>query len=298
LKPLLNSIYFLIVYLCIFFNLDRFNTPNAEKIFGFHPFIYVLFPILILFFLTVPILRRRNIFLLYGFGCIAYGITFVLSGISLPVQNNNLYSSIIEVFLLLIAIYLVNQFNQHIINQQELVEKVILPRYQYRVYTDRDMARGIIEHEFIRNRRNNHPITAVIFENNPENVKDDTITKQTMQEIQSTLQGQYIANKIMQIIENETRLTDLVVEWEKQKRFVVILPETTVESSTTLINRLQKAVKDNLGISIPYGIASFPNDGLTFNAVLEKAEEHITAPEDLVLLFTENGGKTTDSPKM
>lgn len=242
--------------------------------------------------MSVSPLQKTNPFILIGMGFICYLITFWLTRNLTPTLPNELYVSFTEVMFLSIGILLTYRLNQEFIKMRCSIENVILPKHGHRIYEDSEMARRIIEHEFIRGRRYNHPITAVVIEPNQDTIHEDSIYQQALLEIQQTLHGQYLANKLTQVIEKETRLTDLVVEWDKQGRFVIICPETTAESSTRMIERLESAVKDNLGISILYGIASFPNDARTFDAVLEKAEAQLSPQSDLYLQYSENTDKS------
>ena len=291
-RRLYYSIIILIAFWSVFFNIDRIIQFSGVGIFELHPFIYILLPIVTISVIFIPFFQRRSTLFLFSLGTLIYIITLLIYKSRYSSLDYNFPLLFMELVLLLISIFLAGQLNRHYINLKDLLEKDILPEYGYRVYNDRDTARRIIEHEFIRSRRNNHNITAVVFEANTGEAKDSFIMEQTLLDIQQTIKDQYFANKLMQVIENETRLTDLIVEWEKQKRIVVILPETNAETTAKLIDRLQNAVKSNLGVSINYGIASFPNDGPTFDAVLEKAEEQLTSPDNLLIQLTEYDDKT------
>ncbi len=290
-KRLYQSILLLVIFFTILFNVDRFIAASGLNTASLHSFSFVFIPLAILLIMAVPPLQKTNPFLLIGMGFIGYLITYWLLRNLTPALPNDLYISFTEVIFLSIGIYLTYRLNQEFLKTRRSIENVILPKHGHRIYEDSEMARRIIEHEFIRGRRYNHPITAVIIEPNQDTIQEDSIYQQALLEIQQTLHGQYLANKLTQVIEKETRLTDLVVEWDKQGRFVIVCPETTAESSTRMVERLENAVKENLGISILYGIASFPNDARTFDAVIEKAEAQLAPRSDLYLQYSENADK-------
>jgi len=50
-----------------------------------------------------------------------------------------------------------------------------------------------------------------------------------------------------------------------------LCPETNAASSEILRQRIQTAVKSSLGVSLTIGVASFPDDALTFEELLHKA---------------------------
>lgn len=291
-KRLYQSILILIVFFSILFNIDRIIQIGSPQTNGLHSFTLILIPFLVIAIMAIPALQRINPIFLIAIGIISYFFTYWLTRDLRPVSPNEFYISFSEIIILSIAIFLTSHLTQEFIKMKRSIENVILPKHGHRIYDDPEMARRIIEHEFIRGRRYNHPITAVIVEPNQNTIHEDSLYQQALIEAQQTLRGQYISNKLTQVIEKETRLTDLVVEWDKQGRFVIVCPETTAESSTKLLERLQNSIKDTLGISISYGIASFPNDARTFDAVLEKAESQLSPQSDLYLQYTENTDKT------
>jgi len=288
LKQFMRSMLILLIFWAIVFNIEKLAQISDQTVPGIHLFVLILMPIIGILIIFIPFFQRQNlIFSLLG----AFILFLILSVATNTQPFSNFFLTLIEVILLLAGTYLAHLVANNFLAVQYSIENVILPKHGHRVYDDRDMAKRIIEHEFIRGRRYNHPITAVILEPNQSEMNSTAAIEQVTREIQEAIKGHYYSNKIMQVLENETRLTDLVVEWDKQGRFVIICPETTAESSTKLVDRLQSAVKENLGLSIAYGIASFPNDARTFEAVLEKAEEHLISPDGLLLQYTKSADK-------
>jgi len=288
LKQFMRSMLILLIFWAIVFNIEKLAQISDQTVPGIHLFVLILMPIIGILIIFIPFFQPQNlIFSLLG----AFILFLILSVATNTQPFSNFFLTLIEVILLLAGTYLAHLVANNFLAVQYSIENVILPKHGHRVYDDRDMAKRIIEHEFIRGRRYNHPITAVILEPNQSEMNSTAAIEQVTREIQEAIKGHYYSNKIMQVLENETRLTDLVVEWDKQGRFVIICPETTAESSTKLVDRLQSAVKENLGLSIAYGIASFPNDARTFEAVLEKAEEHLISPDGLLLQYTKSADK-------
>jgi len=292
LKRLHQSILILLVFFAFLLNADSLTQMGGLTSTKLHPFIIVIIPLFVLLIMAIPLLQKTKPVILIGMGLVCYLITYWATRSVTPSFPNDFYLSFSEIIILSIAVFLASRLNQEYIKMHYSIESVILPKHGHRTYDDPEMARRIIEHEFIRGRRYNHPITALVIEPNQDTIQEDSIYQQAILEIQQTLHEHYVTNKLTQVIERETRLTDLVVEWDKQGRFVIVCPETTAEASGKLIERLQSAIKDSLGISILYGIASFPNDARTFDAVLEKAESQLSPQSDLYLQYQEHTDKT------
>jgi len=93
----------------------------------------------------------------------------------------------------------------------------------------------------------------------------------TVEEIQNNLARRYALGKISEVISSTARRPDLVINQEQSDRFVLLCPETNVANSEILRQRIQSVVKGSLGVSVSIGVASFPDDALTFEELLHKA---------------------------
>jgi GGDEF domain-containing protein len=96
-----------------------------------------------------------------------------------------------------------------------------------------------------------------------------------IEEIQTNLARRYAMGKISDVISSTARRPDLVMKHNQLDRFILLCPETTIASSEILRERIQSEVKTSLGVSISIGVASFPDDALTFDELLRKASARI-----------------------
>jgi hypothetical protein len=53
---------------------------------------------------------------------------------------------------------------------------------------------------------------------------------------------------------------------------VIVLPEINRESVAEVIQRLESAAKENLGLELSFGVSTFPDEEVTFEKLLECAE--------------------------
>ncbi len=72
-------------------------------------------------------------------------------------------------------------------------------------------------------------------------------------------------------------------------RFVILCPETEAVDCTTLAERIGKAVEEDLGDKVEWGIASFPQETLEFGDLLAKATQRLHGGPDVA-------GKIEDKP--
>jgi GGDEF domain-containing protein len=67
----------------------------------------------------------------------------------------------------------------------------------------------------------------------------------------------------------------MVIEQREQGRFIVLSPETSAENSAMLVQRIQAAAVEHLGVNVKCGVASFPDSALTFDDLVHQAENRI-----------------------
>ncbi len=80
------------------------------------------------------------------------------------------------------------------------------------------------------------------------------------------------------VLAGETRGGDLTVRWRVGDEFVVALPETTREAAVLAAERIRAAIAGEVAAlpiqaTVSIGLASFPEDGRTAEALLARAEE-------------------------
>ena len=132
-------------------------------------------------------------------------------------------------------------------------------------------AKEEINTEFIRSRRHQHPLSLLVVR--PETKLTEAELKKATQEIQKHMISRFVSVSLAKIISREARRTDLIVsQSESDHRFLILCPETRGTDTINLAERIRSTVMDRLGININYGIASFPEEALTSEELLQRAE--------------------------
>jgi hypothetical protein len=116
-----------------------------------------------------------------------------------------------------------------------------------------------IKYEIIRARRYDHPISILII-----------------QAFSSSLgaNGNII---VANTLRNAFRRTERLYVMDKFGRFLIFCPETTMSSMEMLVNRIQILTQRELGIHTSYGMASFPDQELTFEGLVARAEKNLSS---------------------
>jgi len=90
-----------------------------------------------------------------------------------------------------------------------------------------------------------------------------------VQEVQQAMMKQYVLSGVAKTLCNE--LEDYNIIAQRDDYFLALLPEVTLEQLTDLIERLHRAVSGQVGVTLQIGTASFPEDAVTFESLVEKA---------------------------
>jgi len=273
-----RSIVALLIGLTIFFNIERldFGQPNTVDI---QTFVYVLGILAILSIITVPILWRTPVPVALVFWISVYVVC------RLPVFNSrpllggiHTYLSITEVALLSALVWLAHDLGRSLHDFEEAVKNITFSEVNHRV-RDLDEAAEDIQMELIRSRRHQRPLSVIVVETKPESVR--ATLHRLVQEVQRAMMTRYVVTSLARVIGHQLRRTDLVLDQRDQGRFIILSPDTNAISSTIVVERIQAAASEELGVSVACGIAAFPDDALTFEELVHRAEINLRAPAEL-----------------
>jgi hypothetical protein len=266
-KRLPNAIILLVTYLVILFNIERISL-SENRVIDISGFVYILVAVAIIFTLFFSFLRRTSLaklLLIYDGIYIALKFTFFSKGT--PIIGNELLNMLTEILFLSVGIVITNVLAQNIEDFISAVEKITFTGI--RRVRDLQEAGPEIQTEMYRARRYNHPFTLVVLQ--PESFPIEVRLERAVVEIQRSMVARYVSVSLLKKISKQLRLPDLVFDIPDRRRFAILYPETNKQNSSNLINRIREiSTKD--GIKLAYGIASFPDDAVTFEELLAKAE--------------------------
>jgi GGDEF domain-containing protein len=96
-----------------------------------------------------------------------------------------------------------------------------------------------------------------------------------VQEAQQAMMKQYVLSGVSKTLCNELEDYDIIAK--RNDHFLVLLPEATPDRLPDLIKQLRKAVSERVGVTLQIGTASLPENAITFEGLVEKAEEKMAA---------------------
>jgi GGDEF domain-containing protein len=262
----------LIAWLCLFFNIEQIDLYDGAT---------VTLPGLtyLLGFLAVglPLVldTRRYSFVIMGAPLLAL---FALQVALMPeemIRGIQKYITFSAAIFLTGTLFLARRVVDSLNEFEKAVEMVTLPD-KTNALLDLETAQSQIENEMLRSRRTQRPLTLIMLQ------ADIAMLKKTshafVQEIQRAMTERYMLAVSARLLARTLRRTDILVETGQPGRMILIAPETSEETAAAIGTRIEQQLRDHLGIETRYSTASFPEHSLTFESLMQTAEERLRTP--------------------
>ena len=273
-KKLPLSIILLIWFLAFFFNLERIDIAE-QAIVNINTFVYVLVTIAVVFTIMLSIFRRMNIALLLVFWNLFYFILKMFVYTESPIWGGfHGYITVIEVTMLSLSVVLGRWVGWNLDDFEKAVENITFAEIK-KASSLKDAAESI-NNEIYRSRRYNHPLTMIMVE--PLKGSQEMILNQTVREVQESMISRYVSISLARALREYIRRTDMLVEQPDKGRFIVITPETSKEESQRVVGKIFDAAS-SIGAEVAVGVCAFPDDALTLDDMLGRAEIDLAEKE-------------------
>ena len=236
---------------------------------------YFLITAAIVSIIWIPLLRRLSIAWLVSLWLILYLIIkiFIFNSRGL-VGGLNTYLSIVEAASLIISVLLAHNIAKYLEEFIAVINDITFGDFD-RVLPHEEALEDIKD-ELYRSRRFQHPLTLLVVR--PESNSVETILNRTLQEVQQSIMERYVSVAIAKALRTQLRRTDHVYEKGDDGSFVVLTPETGNDRIPDIVRRINEAARQ-LNARLFYGAASFPEDSLAYEELLETAKDLIASPE-------------------
>ena len=266
----------LLAVLALLYALERLGI-RIQGTADIQSYIYALGLIIVVAIVAAPGLWHLPAAVLIALCLTAYLVAKVILLSGRPALGGvHTYLLVTEAGLLSLAVWLAHRVARKLQSVEEVVRTIALDDIRADV-RDVDDALDEIQTELNRSRRYQRPLSVVVME--PETVSMRGALPRALLEAERGMMNRYVTACAAQLIAAELRRSDLLLHQGDGKRLIIVSPETTSTDSTRLVNRIETAVGEGLGVSMRYGIASFPHGALTFDDLLRQAETSLRYPD-------------------
>ncbi len=261
-KSLLWIAFYLLIVL-VLGQLDRADAP----IINFAAYFYLTAIFIVPVMVFVPSLHKISVVVpMIFWGAIYFGISQIINRAytgSLDVEV-----IVLEIVILEVGVWLSYQLAVGIARSESLMDVLAQGTFPHRAI-EMDTASEQIKIEFGRSRRYHRPFSLLVVHAFP---KDEEVVREMLKSLQRDVLTRLSNARIGQAIGDAIRQTDLLVR-DHIGRFIVLCPETDLESAVFLAERIRLIVEERAGLHVNCGVASFPDEALTFEDLLHMARD-------------------------
>jgi len=264
-RYLKRSLLGLASYLAIIFILAQADYIG-RPIINFASYFYLAVMISIPSTLFFPFSSKIPSYVILGLWAGIYLVMLEVIDRSVSTEMLELPVIILEFLLLEIGIWVAHQIAIQISHTESIIDTLALSTFpNYAKDIDSESER--IKTELTRSRRYHRPLSLIVI---LSETNDENLSRELLKSIQQDLVSHFTFARVGQIIDDRVRQTDAVMR-DHGGRFVILCPETDLDSATILAIRIAKEVKNRMDLMVRWGVATFPDEALTFDDLLQKA---------------------------
>jgi GGDEF domain-containing protein len=246
-------------WLIVFYNVERLG--GRVNMAG--P-IYVFVPVVVIITILIPRLCRVPLWAVTGIPVSVYLVLRALAG--RRVWDTALPLIVTEVCIIALTAVLAYWVGTGV-NEFERAVASITTGQDTRHREPSTGGQAEMYRELKRARRHNRPLALMAI-----GVEEESISvglDRMVQEAQQAMMKHYVLSQISETLCD--KLEDYSIVAQTEDRFWILLPETTPDGVSTMAEGLHKTVLERVGVVLRIGTASFPDDALTFDSLMEKA---------------------------
>lgn len=261
------------VYLALIFVLGQADYAD-QPIINFANYFYVAVIVALPLTLFFPSISRVSVYVPLSVWAAVYLVMVQVVNRNYSANKGQLSVIILEFILLEVGVWFAHQLAAQISHAESIMDALALTAFPNRA-RDIEAEDQRIKIELTRSRRYQRPLSVVLIQMESE---DEKSAREMLKSVQHDLLTRFSSARVGQIIDDRIRQTDLVMK-DYKDRFVVLCPETDFQSASLLANRIAQAIEERTGLHVLRGVASFPEEALTFDDLLQKARERLVQPD-------------------
>jgi len=264
-----RSFFWAAIYLALIFVLGQ-SDYAGRPIINFASYFYLAVLVAVPVTLFFPSISRVSVYVPLLVWAGVYLVLLQIINRNYSANKGELPVIVLEFMLLEGGVWFAHQLAVQISHAESVMDALALSAFPNRA-NDIDSENQRIKIELTRSRRYHRPLSLIVIESESE---DDKTTREMLKSIQHDLLNRFTSARVGQIIDDRIRQTDLVLR-DRRGRFIILCPETDLGNASLLARRISQAVKERISLNVFWGVASFPEEALTFEDLLQKARERL-----------------------
>jgi hypothetical protein len=174
----------------------------------------------------------------------------------------------LEFIIIEVGVWLSYQLAVVVESSESLMDILAQGTFPYRAI-EMDASSEQIKIEFGRSRRYHRSLSLLAVHVYP---KDEEPVREVLKNLQQDVLTRLSNARIGQAIGETIRHTDILIR-DHLGRFVILCPETNLESAKFLAERIFRSIEERTGLHVNCGVSSFPDEAITFEDLLYIARD-------------------------
>jgi GGDEF domain-containing protein len=259
------------------FNVERIDlNVGTSNISNIASPIYIVTTLMVVLGVLLPQWKRVPLWTINLIALAACALALLID--QQPVWGDiQIFVTFFEVAAVMISATLSYQVGRLSADFIETVHSMMFTDLDGRVY-GADEAEPVIKREMQSSRRANRPLSVMVLDAKAD--RDAVALQATAREIQGILVKRQSLVALARLLPRTLRRTDFVLHEVGDGRLVVVMPELRKEQAGAIIDRVSQVAQRRLGLSVQYGVASFPDNGVTFEELVYQAEQELAPTQD------------------
>ncbi|MFN8494888.1 MAG: hypothetical protein U0350_45210 [Caldilineaceae bacterium] len=270
----MTRLYYLVIPLVVWFSL-LFNIERLAQQLNIAPFFYGFTAICAVLIVLLPKLHKIPLQLLFAMALLPYLAIKYYWGF--PISSGAALSiTLTEISALGLTVVLSALTGRRLEELQETLTSLMIGQMSKEVQSF-GTGQGLIYREVRRARRHQRPLAllAISPADTSLRVSLDEVSGKApfnrfVEDVQREIVKKYIFARIANLLIEQ--LEDSCIVTQREEHFVTLVPETSREDLQSIVKKLESAAEEKLGIKLRIGMATFPDEEITFEALLERAE--------------------------
>lgn len=257
----------------VFFNIERLDI-DKQSVANISSFVYVLGFGCVLAVLCFPALSRARVGIAISVWIGIYVAVRLVVG-SVSGVRPNMYIMITEITLPSLIIWWAHRLAGLIYDFEKAVEAVVLAGMS-RSLQYVDEARDEVQKQLRLSRRSDRALSLIVIEF--ESTKPEAIQNGALNEIEAALANRQALICLSRCLDRVLRRSDLMLQLRGFPQIVLVCPETANAGAELLAQRIHRS-SELLNLHTAFGLASFPEDAVTFDRLMEIAVNRLHGTE-------------------
>lgn len=261
------------IYLAVIFVLGQADYAD-RPIINFANYFYLAVMVAVPLTLFFPTVSRLSAYVPLAIWAVVYLALVQFIDRAYSAGKGELSVLVLEFILLEVGVWLAHRLAVQISHAESIMDALALSAFPNRAH-DIESENQRIKIELTRSRRYHRPLSVLVVQLTSV---DDPNARELLKGVQHDLLSRFSSARVAQIIDDRIRQTDLVLR-DHRERFVILCPETDFRNASLLARRISQAIKERTNQQVLWGVASFPEEALTFEDLLHKARERLVEVE-------------------